>query len=351
MELKTFKIGDTIVHKTDNNIRWVVVSIDTEENTVYLSRKGGYFNEMMSKFNGNNTNFEPAGRTEKRIKREEKINKRQQAQETFRQNKKTALRPLVDEVPIQTLTSNNPNKQIRPKEVAELANCAIKTVLDAIHDNKLLAQLSGKQTGRGVRYLIDYTDAYKWAEQYKIKNKNEVPEDTDTLTVKEIAKKSSLSEATIRNEIKNGNLRADNINPDGKSARYLIKNEWVDEWLRNKTSKVKPEVSFENVKVNPKNHFTPGSKIYGYFETFLNNNNKATYQQLINGCIAYLKTLGVDETENNIKKDLNNKIHHWQNRKLGLDVELDKSQCRLGKKGKVGHGELGNIIVIIKEVL
>lgn len=341
MELKTFKVGDIITQKNDKNIKWVILSIDKENNSVELCRKGGYFNDMITKFNGDNTQFEPAGRTEKRIKREAKINTRQKNQEDFEKNK-YSLKPTEEFVV----------KQIRPKEVAVMANCSVKTVLEAIHSQKLSAQLSGKKTGRGVRYLIKEIDALDWASQYQPKpvETNNMP-DKIYLTVKEIASQTSLSEATIRNEIKNGNLKADNANPNGKIPRYISHIEWVEEWSLGKTNKPRAEVKFEGVTINPKNNFSPGSKMYGYFEVFLKNNNQATYQQLVDGCISEMKNFGVRETLNNIKKDLNNKLHHWQVGRLGLKVDLDKTQCKVGPKGRICHGELNKVVVIVKEVV
>ena len=91
--------------------------------------------------------------------------------------------------------------------------------------------------------------------------------------------------------------------------------------------------------------------MYGYFEVFLQNNNQATYQQLLDGCIEYMKQFDIDEDRDSIKKDLNNKIHHWQKGKLGLKVDLDKSQCKLGAKGRVCRGEIEKVLVILREVI
>jgi len=90
MELKNFKIRDTIVQKNDNNIKWTVIKIDQNNNSIYLQRKGGYFNEMITQFNGDNENFEAASRTEQRIKRENRILERQKSQEDFQQSKKNS---------------------------------------------------------------------------------------------------------------------------------------------------------------------------------------------------------------------------------------------------------------------
>lgn len=87
MQLKDFKVGDTVVQKNDNNIKWLIKEINLEKNLVILCRKGGYFNEMISRFNLDNNNFEAAGRTEQRIKREERILEIKQKQDNFKQNK------------------------------------------------------------------------------------------------------------------------------------------------------------------------------------------------------------------------------------------------------------------------
>lgn len=241
MQLKTFKVGDTIVQKNDNSIRWIIQEINEAQNIVILCRKGGYFNDMQSQFNGDNTNFEPAGRTEQRLKREEKITERQKKGEAFIQNKRLALRPALenqseDEVEMKPL--KNVNKKVRPSEIATMAGCPKDRVLEAIREKKLMAEVSSsKDFGRGVRYLVEYQDALNWAEEDKATRrifKSHKMTNQIYLTVKEIAIKASLSENTIRKEIKAGLLIAEDVNELGKVPRYLCMVEDVEEWLKNR---------------------------------------------------------------------------------------------------------------------
>lgn len=160
MELKNFKINDTIIQKNDPNIKWVVEEINMEENIVKLRRKGGYFNDMVSLFNGDNINFNAASKTEKRIKRENKISERKTAQENYQNSKKN--KHLIEEDKDEII-----EKKLKPKDVAELAACSIKDVLNAIHNQKLNAEKNRNTEGRGVRYLINFLDAKKWAEEFK----------------------------------------------------------------------------------------------------------------------------------------------------------------------------------------
>ncbi len=97
MELKNFKTGDTVVQKNNNNIKWKILKIDQDNNSVYLQRKGGHFNEMITQFNGDNINFEAASRTEQRIKRENRIIERQKKQENFQQNKKKLWKQFCEQ--------------------------------------------------------------------------------------------------------------------------------------------------------------------------------------------------------------------------------------------------------------
>lgn len=88
MNLKDFKVGDTIIQKNNKNARWLIKNIDVKENLIWLIRKGGYFNDMNIYINLNNQNFEAAGRTEQRINREKKIKDRAQREITFQNDKK-----------------------------------------------------------------------------------------------------------------------------------------------------------------------------------------------------------------------------------------------------------------------
>lgn len=91
MLLKDFKIGDTVIQKNNNKIKWVITKINEEKNYFYLKRKGGFFNEMISIFNGDNQNFEAGARTEQRIKRENKVLNRKKIQDTFEKIKNNKI--------------------------------------------------------------------------------------------------------------------------------------------------------------------------------------------------------------------------------------------------------------------
>ena len=82
MTLGFFKIGDVIIQKKNQQVKWTILK--KENGMVYLQRKGGHFNGMISVFGENSNDFEPAGRTEQRIKREEKIKERRNKEATFK---------------------------------------------------------------------------------------------------------------------------------------------------------------------------------------------------------------------------------------------------------------------------
>lgn len=328
MELKNFKKGDIISQKNDMGVRWTVDNIDLEKNIVSLRRKGGAFNEMESKFNGDNQNFEPAGRTEKRIIKEEKIKARKEKEESFQQNR-FSLNSVINNQSQEMQTIVNTNKMLKPSDVASLVGCKSKDVLDAIHDGSLNAETSGKKTGRGVRYLVKLSDAENWKQSL---DKTPIKE---MLTTQEIVQYSQKSEAEVRKAISNGQLLVEDANANGKVPRYQATKKSVDQWLSNK-------------KDNP---FDVGSRLYGYYQVFLQNDNQATYKQLIDGCQQYLKSINEPTDVDTLKKDLNNKINAWKKGNMGLKIKLDKSHCKTGKNGRVARGELDNIVIVVEEIV
>jgi hypothetical protein len=232
MKLTDFKIGDTIVQKNDPNIKWIVSMKNEVDNSVYLSRKGGYFNEMVTHFSGENINFEAAGRTELRIKREKKTAAREEQKELFKKGHKT----LVTLSEANDIQSFNPDKKVKPQEIAKMAACNVKRVLDAIRDNELPADNTSANSGKGSRYEVRLEDAKQWAEVFKTlnpKSKKENPGNTKEifLTPNEVMVKTKLTAAIIRPAIKNGELKSTNVNPNGKVPRYICALKDVEKWL------------------------------------------------------------------------------------------------------------------------
>lgn len=327
MDLKEFKVGDTIIQKNNKNARWLIKDINLKENYISLVRKGGYFNDMITLMHLNHQGFEAAGRTEQRINREKKIEDRTQKQIDFQNSKKNILFK---------------DKKITPKELAILANCSSKKILDAIKKGELLAFNNNNKNSRGNRYLILYENAMHWLE----KNKQEpIQTNENLLNVRQIAEKYHISESTIRNDIRNKKI---SLNKDNKID---IKD--IEEWIKNRNFKPKKYPVLDNVKINQKNPFMPGSRNYSYFLTLINNNNQATYQQIISECLENMKSMGLKDNEEKIKKDLNTKIYFWRknpNINNSYKIGIDDTNCRKGANGRILNGEIKNIKIILKEL-
>lgn len=327
MDLKDFKIGDTIIQKNNKNARWLIKDINFEENYISLVRKGGYFNDMITHINLNHKDFEAAGRTEQRINREKKIEDRTKKQIDFQNKKKSVY---------------SKGKKITPKELSIMAHCSSKKILDAIKKEDLIAFNTSSKNGRGNRYLIDYENAMEWLEKNK---QAPVENEKDSLTVRQISEKYNISESTIRNDIKNKK-----INPDEDNRISLDK---IEEWMKNRNFKPKKYPIFDNVKIIQDNPFTPGSRNYSYFLTLINNNNQATYQTIINDCLENMKKFGISDSEDKIRKDLNTKIYFWRknpNINSSYKIGIDDTNCRKGANGRILNGETKNIKIILKEL-
>jgi len=221
MKLMDFKIGDTVVENGNPDTKWIVFQIDGEETV--LCRKDGYFNDMKTIYDSSNVNFEAAGRTELRIKRERKTVAREEQKELFKKGHKN----------IQTLEEKHSHRKIKPQEVAEMAGCNVKRVLDAIRDDELPAENTSQNSGKGSRYEIKLELAKQWVEVFKASNpKNKKGNSKEIfLTPNEVMAKTKLSAAIIRPAIKSGELKSTNVNPNGKVPRYICAPDDVEKWF------------------------------------------------------------------------------------------------------------------------
>jgi hypothetical protein len=224
MKLMDFKIGDTVVEKGNSETKWVVFQIDGEETV--LCRKDGYFNDMKTIYDSSNANFEAAGRTELRIKRERKTVAREEQKELFKKGQKN----------FQTIEEKMSNRKLKPQEVAEMAGCNVKLVLDAIRDDELPAENTSRNSGKGSRYEIKPELAKQWAEVFKAlspksKNGKSGRGEEIFLTPNEVMAKTKLSAAIIRPAIKSGELKSTNVNPNGKVPRYICAPADVEKWF------------------------------------------------------------------------------------------------------------------------
>ena len=93
---------------------------------------------------------------------------------------------------------------------------------------------------------------------------------------------------------------------------------------------------------NPKNPFATQSRIYAYFEEFLQGQGAAMCGDLVKSCLALTEEMGGTDHEVMIRTDLNNQVRMWLQGKWGLMVQAcdwlvrkDESGCPLrGERDK-----------------
>ena len=112
----------------------------------------------------------------------------------------------------------------------------------------------------------------------------------------------------------------------------------------------KPTVPITSLKLDHRNPFDHGSRIHAYFQAFLEGKGKTTYGQMVACCLELGEKFGVEDSEEAIRRDLNNQTHQWRDGKWGLKVTRDDSKCQKGKGGRLAKGEHDNVVFTCVDV-
>lgn len=261
------------------------IVMDKNEKTIKLQRHGGHFNGAMSGFDPDTDGFVPIGKTARKIRKKEK--------DEYRKQKAKELLPLSPRDIIKMDTpqiEDNNETLLKPKDVAEMAGCSVPTIINAINSNSI--EVNIEKYGKKNRYTISKEAAMEWSNNYNNKSQK------------------------------------------NKKKKEQKKRRW------------KPDPTYVNINKN--NPFYPGSRMYCFYEVLLVH-GKATYRELVSGCLALSKQFQVEESIKSIKLDLNNKINHWKKGEWGLKIDVDKSNCEKTNNGRLKKGELDKMVIILKE--
>lgn len=154
------------------------------------------------------------------------------------------------------------------------------------------------------------------------------------LYVPEASLKIGVPAHIIRTAIKNGELAAENVNPDGLRPTYILDSEPLEKWnnQRNQSPKESSSVKSrvpkgsKHPKTSWENPFGVGSRMAGFYHTFKTLRGRATFDQLLEGCLKYRLQYGIEDNEDLIRKDLASHRSGWLRGKLGLVVEQKESK-------------------------
>lgn len=171
------------------------------------------------------------------------------------------------------------------------------------------------------------------------------------LYVADASKTTGLSATIIRTAIKRGELIAENANLEGSRPTYVIDAEPLETWFKKRveTQKVRKErVQHPRTEgqfsargnrycsrapkgsVHPEtswsNPFNVGSRRAGFYHTFKTLGGRATFNQLVEGCIDYRKLYDIEDNADLVGNDLNNHKSGWKRGVLGLVITEKQSK-------------------------
>lgn len=211
-------------------------------------------------------------------------------------------------------------KMLSTTEISDRTGLTKKDILSEIAAGNLPAQ---KQRGM---YFATVSDVDAWAKSYRaaaIENKK---------APKEATKKVKASVIDIT-----GEKTGPDFSGRGKHLKVPIR-----------------DIATGHIKADPRNPFQVGSRLYGFFNAFIEKNGEGvSYDDMLKSYMKMRDALGMDSDNDNqsaIERDLSNHISAWQAadkvgpRGLHLHiVRLDDHTGRIskGQKGQIKYRLIG----------
>jgi len=206
-------------------------------------------------------------------------------------------------------------KILNTSEISDRTGMSNKDILAAISNGDLKAEKQGRTYAAGVKEVDEWAKAVRAKAREQERAQKAAEKASKPAPVKPVKAVKDIT----------GEKDGVDFSSRGKHLKVPIR-----------------EVSVGKFKPDPRNPFPVGGRLHGYFQPFIDGGGEASYDDLWKSYIRIkgLLRMGGDETEESVKRDLDNHFSAWMSDKVGprgLHLRIE----RIDNVGRVPRGKKG----------